>query len=245
MEAFRDLGRIWLGVFLAIGMMVSAYLIAVTAEKIAPRTDLFTVKGYAERVVMSDFGRWRGQYTVRAKTLEEVYARHKEARSKVVAFLVDSKVDNNAIVFSPVSPRPVREIRENGMMGDAIVSYEIVQSLEVSSGNVELIGRLAQSAGSLIESGLEFASFAPEYYFNELEDLKLDLLRDATANAAARASALAQSTGAEVGMLRSARQGVFQVTAHPSTETAGGGYYDTRAIEKAVKAVVTVQFAIN
>lgn len=245
MDAFRDLGRIWLGVFLAIGLMVSAYMVSLTIEKVAPRSDLFTVKGYAEKVVTSDYGRWRGQYTVRGKTLEDVFARHKAARAMVMAFLVEAQVPNESVGMSPISPRPVHERLTNGMMGDAIVGYEITQGLEVASGDVPLIGRLAQSSSSLVEDGLEFASFPPEYYYNELEGLKLDLLRAATANATARARVLAEASGSRVGALRSARQGVFQVTAHPSTETSGGGYYDTRAIEKAVKAVVTVQFAIE
>jgi hypothetical protein len=38
---------------------------------------------------------------------------------------------------------------------------------------------------------------------------------------------------------------VFQITAPHSTETADYGSYDTNTVEKIVKAVVTVEYAVS
>ena len=48
-----------------------------------------------------------------------------------------------------------------------------------------------------------------------------------------------------MGALISASQGVFQITARHSTEVSSWGVYDTSTIEKTVKAVVTLEYAIE
>ena len=59
-----------------------------------------------------------------------------------------------------------------------------------------------------------------------------------------RAEQFASGSGVTVGALRSASQGVFQITRPNSTETADYGSYDTGTVEKVVKAVVTVEYAV-
>ena len=58
-------------------------------------------------------------------------------------------------------------------------------------------------------------------------------------------AALASNSGSSVGGLRNAKQGVFQITPLFSTEVSDSGTSDTSTIDKMVKAVVTVQFAIR
>jgi hypothetical protein len=45
--------------------------------------------------------------------------------------------------------------------------------------------------------------------------------------------------------LRSANQGVFQITAPYSTEVSDWGQYDVNSIEKVVKAVVTIDYSVK
>ena len=87
--------------------------------------------------------------------------------------------------------------------------------------------------------------FAPSYLFSKLEDLKLDLLAKATANAKARAETLAAAGNAKLGSIMSASQGVFQINQPLSTETSSYGMYDTETIEKDVRCVVNVEFAVE
>lgn len=86
---------------------------------------------------------------------------------------------------------------------------------------------------------------APSYLYSKLEDLKLDLLARATANAKERAKTLANAGGASLGNIMSASQGVFQITQPLSTETASYGMYDTSTVEKDVRCVVNVKFLVE
>ena len=85
----------------------------------------------------------------------------------------------------------------------------------------------------------------PQYVFTRLPSLRPQLLADATRDALRRAEVLVESTGADLGSLRSVNVGVFQVTAPNSTEVEDYGVYDTTTRTKDVTAVVNVTFGID
>jgi hypothetical protein len=60
-----------------------------------------------------------------------------------------------------------------------------------------------------------------------------------------RAEELAKNSGSEVGTLKYASQGVFQITPVHSTDVSDYGIYDTSTIEKSIKAVVTIEYSIK
>jgi hypothetical protein len=60
-----------------------------------------------------------------------------------------------------------------------------------------------------------------------------------------RAEELAKNSGSEVGKLKYASQGVFQITPVNSTDVSDYGIYDTTTIEKSIKAVVTIEYSIK
>src|SRR4029077_8073817 len=98
---------------------------------------------------------------------------------------------------------------------------------------------------ALIQDGIAFTSNAPEYYFTKLDDLKIQMLGQATKDARERAEQLAVNSRSKVGALRSASQGVFQITPPFSTEVSNTGQSDTTSIDKSIKALVTVEYAIE
>ena len=74
--------------------------------------------------------------------------------------------------------------------------------------------------------------------------MKLQMLSEASDNARSRGQMLVGSSG-KLGGLRSASQGVFQITSPLSTEVSDMGISDTESIDKVVKAVVTLEYAIE
>ncbi|HSI88332.1 MAG TPA: SIMPL domain-containing protein, partial [Pyrinomonadaceae bacterium] len=97
----------------------------------------------------------------------------------------------------------------------------------------------------LINQGILIESKPPQYYYNAIGDLKVEMLGEAAKDAKERAERIASSTGNSIGSVRSARMGVMQITAADSTEVSDYGVYDTSTIEKDMTAVVNVSFAIN
>src|SRR5574338_1565720 len=68
-------GFLALGVALAVGLVLAAWIVAASLERIKLAGDKITVKGYAEQKVVSDAGTWRGIVSARADDLPSAYAR--------------------------------------------------------------------------------------------------------------------------------------------------------------------------
>jgi hypothetical protein len=237
-------GLLLLGLALAVGLVVSAAVVSRSLERIKLAGDKITVKGYAEEKVVSDAGTWRATVTVRSVDLPSGY-RALEADTARVKSLLESVAGAAApVVVSSVTARPQYEIGPGGVQTGRVTGYELDRSFEFSSADVALIGRVAAEASSLISDGVSINSWPPQYFYNDLNAVKVRLIGAATRDAQQRAEQFASGSGVTVGPLRSASQGVFQITRPNSTETADYGSYDTSTVEKVVKAVVTVEYAV-
>jgi len=234
-----------LGIWLAAGAFLVALVISGTIEKVRPSDNTITVKGLAERRVSSDTAVWRAWYVARGPVLASAYATLKQHGDLVQAFLRDHGCAMEEVGFAPVSVQTEYKKTEKGISTGEIEQHILTSSFAVTSTNVGAVAQLAIDVAGLIEKGVELNSSSPEYYVSDLDRCKIELLGEATRNARERAAQLASNSGSEVGPLRSASQGVFQITPVYSTETSDYGMYDTRTVEKTVKAVVTVEFAIK
>ena len=107
---------------------------------------------------------------------------------------------------------------------------------------MHLAKQLEKESTKLIRHGIGVRSYDPSYFFTNLEEPKLDLLKKASVNSKLRAERLAQSAENKITGIVSASQGIFQITKPSSTETSSCGMYDTSSIEKKVRAVVTIEF---
>lgn len=237
--------RTALGLFIALGLVASAWLLADAARDVSAGQDKVQIKGYAEKVVKADLGQWTGQFSVRAGSLTAAYTELEATRAKVLAFLESQGYKDDQVSLSSANTIPRYKPLQNGGYSDEIIGYELTQTFSLRDTDVARLDAFSRNVTALIKEGVTIFSYPPQYYYTGLESLKLDLLSEATENARERAAALAKASGSEVGRLRSARQGVFQVTAYPSTDTSDYGIYDTSSVDKAVKAVVTVEFAIK
>jgi len=104
---------------------------------------------------------------------------------------------------------------------------------------------VSRASTELINSGIQFTSNAPSYYYTKLADLKIEMLSAATRDAKLRASKIAENAGSEIGRLRSARMGVLQITAKNSADYTWGGALDTTSKEKTITAVVYLDFEVH
>jgi hypothetical protein len=111
--------------------------------------------------------------------------------------------------------------------------------------DVGLVKRVSQAASELIRDGVEITSSAPQYHYTKMNEMKLEMLGEASANARSRAELLIGKSSGQLGALRSASQGVFQITSPLSTDVSDEGVNDTDTVDKVIKAVVTLEFAIE
>jgi hypothetical protein len=203
------------------------------------------VKGYAEKKIASDFAIWHGQLTARAVQLPLAYQQVECDMAKVTAWLTQKGVPAKECSLSSVSIDSHLKRDSAGRETSEIESYTLRQSVTVQMSDVATAEAISKEVSALIKDGVEFESSTPEYYYTGLEGLKIQMLGEATKDAVRRAGTIIASTGAKLGGLRSAQQGVFQITPVYSTVVSGYGELDTTSIEKTIKAIVDAEFAVE
>lgn len=164
----------------------------------------------------SDLIVWRGDFSARAETSEEAYRQLKQDSDAVKKYLSENGIAESDISFSSVNINHVtRDIYdENGnYRGYEYDGYELSQTVTVSSSNLDEVEKVSTNISSLLASGIQFTSSAPEYYYTKIDDLKLELIEKATENSKQRVDIMASKAGAKLGKLSNSILGVFQITA--------------------------------
>jgi len=202
------------------------------------------VKGYSERPIESDQASWSGNLVVRADELAAGYDKLEGDLARVRAYLREAGVPDEQVSVSPVGIGLRYEQTERGWTG-VVEGYDLNQQVTVTSSDVGAVERVSREITALIREGVELNSFPPQFFYTRLDDLKIEMLGAAAADAKLRAEELAAKGGGAVGELVSSTQGVFQITPRFSTEISAGGMYDTSSIDKTIRAVVTVTCGID
>lgn len=238
-------GLLLLGVSLALGIIIATIVISNTVERVKTQNQRITVKGFAERTITSDIAVWSGQITARSPELVTAYDNLQADLEKVISYLKEQGVESDEISMSSVTTTIQYKRTDKGAITNIVDGYVLVQTVEITSSDIEKVAEISSSVTTLIKEGIEFDSFSPRYFYTKLDDIKIELLGEATKNAGMRAKELAENSGSQVGALKYASQGVFQITPLYSTDVSGYGIYDTSTIQKSVKAVVTMEYSIR
>jgi len=208
-----------------------------------------TVTGSASCDFESDLIVWRGSFSAYGATPKSAYRSIKSNAEDVKKYLVDNGISEDELSFSSVSisQRWVTEYNEEGdRIGEHLDGYDLYQSVTVTSEDLDKVDAVSRDITELIEANIEFESDSPEYYYTKLDELKLDLIEQATQNAKARVDIIADGTNANVTRLLSANLGVFQITAQNSnSEYSYGGAFDTSSRNKTAAITVKLNYATN
>jgi uncharacterized protein len=229
---------------LSAALIVSSLLWAGAIRNMKRVDDGLLITGSAKRPIKSDYIVWRVSLASQQPTSQAAYQQLKTWTERVRRYLKAAKVPESEVSLSSLETSSTPEVINNRETGK-ILAYKLTQKLEIRSTQVDRYAKLSQEINELINEGLALTSEPPEYLYNELSKLRIEMVAEATKDAKARAESIAKSTGNRVGSVRSADTGVFQITPRHSTGVSNEGRYDTTSIEKDITAVVSVKFGIE
>jgi len=249
MEGYKFLRSsqvIILGVCIAAATIASSVILSQGLFKILKfKEEVITVTGSAQKAIRSDYVVWSGSFCRREALLADAYAKLGDDLVKVKAYLASKGLGEKDIIVSQISTETVYKKNEKGNDTNDIEGYLLTQSVEARSNDVDKVTAISRESTSLINQGVQFQSWAPEYFYTQLDALKVEMLAKATQNAKERASNMVKATGNSIGFIRSAKMGVFQITPVNSTTVSDWGENDTTSPDKKVTAVVSASFAIK
>ncbi len=202
------------------------------------------VKGYAEKEVRSDAGKFTVTVGARGAAQAEAIETLKHRRQRILEALRARGFAEADIRLLAPEQRKILRKDAQGKDTNEIEYFDLYQTITVQSGAVDKIYEASLDLPNLLAEGIDLNVSAPEFLLTSMETLKRDLLAKATEDGYQRARVMAENSGGRVGELVSAQQGVIQITAPLSTETSSWGLYDTTTIEKTAKVVVSLQYAI-
>ena len=248
MGSLRELKHIQiiiLGLCIAGATIVSTVILSKGLMQIKKFTnEVITVTGSAEKEIVSDYIVWNSKFSRRDSKMTVAFEKLKEDLKKVKEYLLSKGVKDNEIIVSQISTTVLYKKNEKGHDTNEIEGYCLSQGIEVRSYDVKKIDDIARRSTELINQDIQFLSSAPKYFYTKLAELKVEMLAKATENAKKRAKSMAASTGNKIGLMRSAKMGIFQITSVSSYDVSWYGNNDTASLEKKVTAVVNVDFAI-
>jgi len=203
-----------LGLSLVLGLTIFGVQIG-RAVKTGREFDRYlSVKGLSEREAKANLALWPIRFSVAAEDLGTLKQAMETNRALVLSFLQESGIDSKEIMQG----LPVVTDREDERIQNktpSLARYRAVVTLVVRSSNVDLVKKAIQRADALLSKGVTLVGNESgdriEFLFNALNDIKPDMIKEATANARVAAEKFAQDSKSKVGRIRKATQGVLEI----------------------------------
>ena len=232
-------------VILALGILLAG--VAAGAGFRAARTaDRFvTVKGVSEREVEADLALWPLQIVAADNALNAAQEKMNRMVADTRAFLRDVGVSDDQVSVQSFRVRDTQAELYGG--APAPNRFIITQTLMVRSEDPRTLASAAQRVGELVQSGVvltsgqEYGPGGPTFIFSGLNELKPEMLAEATERAREAAQEFAASSGSEVGKIRRANQGVFQILPRDPAP----GQQEQHQLYKTVRVVSTIEYLLE
>lgn len=205
-----------LGVFLFLGLAVLGYFLSNAAIEFKQFDRSVTVKGLSEREYDADIVIWPIQFTAAENDLEALYSAIEQNTAKIRAFLRDKGVQPEEITFT--SPAITdKSAQQYGSNDRAEFRYTASQTVTVYSENIKTVRAIMSSLSELGKQGIVFTGgnygLQTEYLFTRLNDVKPEMIEEATRKAREVAGKFASDSQSQLGKIKKASQGQFSISA--------------------------------
>lgn len=238
------------GIFLIASLFILALGISFAGEQIQNGLKEFKsydrsvrMKGLATRDVEADIALWPISYKETGNDLQALQeGMDRKGRILVNFFkkygITDVEIEKRAVTVQDLL---AQAYRQNNIGPNR---YIITQNYLVRSENIDAIAQAAQNVGDLIKQGVVLAqsgSSTPTYLFTKLNEVKPEMLAEATQSARTAAKEFSKQTGQDVGDIKRASQGVFQILPRDATYTVP----ESQQRNKTVRVVSTIEFYLE
>lgn len=245
----NSLPLIIFGIILALGLIAAAFVLG-TQFKNLKQSGTITVKGLAEAPYKANLAQIQMGVSAWGQDYAGALANGKSDFKALQQFVASKGFSVSSQNVTPISVEPYNEdyVDEQGQTRTRQNGYKATQTLSISSQELNKITNMLAQVQNYRISHESVTFEKPQYLLNDLEKIKHDLIAKATDDANKRAEEFAKTGHAKVGVMRSASQGSFNILdAHnPDTDDSDyGGTYDKDGVDKLVRLVVTIDYAIE
>jgi len=219
----------------AFGMVAGGYLLGDGLLRAKNADRAVTVRGLAERDVTADLATWTISYSASSTNLAQAQAKAKSDTDAIGAFFDDLGFPDDAL--QPTGANV------SSYTNDGITTYTVRQRIALRTEDIERAQKAVARQFDLVGRGvfLEEGS-GMSYSFTRLNDIKPEMVAEATRDARNAAQQFAEDSGAQVGAIKTATQGYFSIEARDGNS---GGWGQSDSPYKKVRVVTTVNFSLD
>lgn len=194
-----------LAIVLVVALLVGAVVVFLAAREFSDQGKFVEVKGLSERIVKADRAIWSLTFEVKSNSIDDLFNQIKEDADRVRLFLKNAGFSEAEISTAPASL--YQDTYQNSQY-----RYNASVSISVYTEQVDLVRRTTQNTLELIEQGVVMSNNIITYEISNINDYKSEMLAEAIANARVSAEQFADNSGAQIGDIARANQGVFDIT---------------------------------
>ncbi|MFZ9942381.1 MAG: SIMPL domain-containing protein [Bacteroidia bacterium] len=236
-------------IIIGLSIILTAMVLGNAVKDRNKSSNTIAVTGLGTKDFVSDLIVWSGSFSKRNFILKDAYADLDRDRATIMAYLKKKGIPASAIVFSAVGiNKEFQTIYDSEMnvKEQRFAGYLLDQTVTIESKEVDKIEGVSREVSELINSGVEFVSQNPEYYYTKLSELKIEMIAQATKDAHERATKIADNANSGVGSLKNANMGVFQIVAQNSSEDfSWGGSFNTTSKRKTANITVKLEYEVD
>ena len=232
-----DKGKFYSGLCIMVGLVILGIMIPTAVMKYRSFDRTVNVKGLCEKEVRADKVIWPIVYKVMSDNVQSIYSQTDVSNAVILDFLLAGGVAQDEITVSvlQISDKLANEYGDN----NRAFRYIAKNVVTVCSSDVDKILALMSSQADLLKKGVVVAGNdwenPVEFKYEGLNEIKPQMIEEATQNARETAQKFAQDSDSRLGKIKTANQGTFTIEDRDS---------NTPYIKK-VRVVTSVTYYLN
>lgn len=206
--------RIYSALAIMVGLIVIGVMIPKAVNDFRSFERTVDVKGLCEREVKADKVIWPVVYKVMANDIQEIYSQIDRNNALIVAFLQKGGITEEEISVSipQISDKFANEYGSN----DRTFRYISTNVITVCTEKVDEVLDLMSKQSLLLKKGIvtsgERWENPVEFKYEGLNDIKPEMIEEATRNAREAAEKFAKDSDSSLGKIKTANQGTFTIS---------------------------------
>ena len=224
---------------LATSIVIFGFLIKRSVFELRESQRIVTVRGLSEREVDADKVIWPLTYRIVGNDLPTLYSTMEAYNTTIKDFLTGFEISQEDI---SVAIPTVADLRTDQWrnQSEVVFRYNITSAITVSSKDVARVRSAMDAISELFKMGIavssaEYGNSQIQFLFTSLNDVKPEMIEEATRSAREAAEKFADDSGSKLGNIRRATQGQFSISI-PDGNTP---------YKQQVRVVTTVEYSLR
>ena len=238
--------NIFIPIILSFSLSLSGYFIGNGIFKSMTKRTV-TVKGLAEKDVKADLAVWNIHISKVGSSLLAIQKDLNTDIQKVKKFFISQGFKDYELqdLRIQVKDRSTDYLSRDEMKSLENKRYVIETGVLIRSNNVNLIDSVSRKLGDSVSQGIAITNdySGPIYIFNGLNDIKTEMIQQATKNAKVSGEQFAKDADTTLGKIYTANQGVFSIESRDPIDNWSNN--EKQSIDKKVRVVSTITFYLK